>query len=234
MKNPEVKKAFILAAGLGTRLKPLTEKLPKALVPFKGKPMIENVISKLNRAGIYNILINTHHHADKMEEYFANRSGNENITLIHEAQILGTGGAIKNAEKHLSDTEAFLVYNTDVDCEVDIGDFFDFHSCNNAIASLCVKKRKSSRYKINKEKGALIGRTENGENAIYGIKSDTISKKAFCGIHIINTKIFKYLNKNENFDIIPEYMSILQKNEEIMTYDISGIYWKDLGKLQNL
>ena len=234
MKNPEVKKAFILAAGLGTRLKPLTEKLPKALVPFKGKPMIENVISKLNRAGIYNILINTHHHADKMEEYFANRSGNENITLIHEAQILGTGGAIKNAEKHLSDTEAFLVYNTDVDCEVDIGDFFDFHSCNNAIASLCVQERKSSRYLICNEKGALIGRTENGENAIYGIKSDTISKKAFCGIHIINTKIFKYLNKNENFDIIPEYMSILQKNEEIMTYDISGIYWKDLGKLQNL
>ena len=114
MKNPEVKKAFILAAGLGTRLKPLTENLPKALVPFKGKPMIENVISKLNRAGINDILINTHHRADKMEEYFANRSGNENITLIHEAQILGTGGAIKNAEKHLSDTEAFLVYNTDV------------------------------------------------------------------------------------------------------------------------
>ena len=227
MKNPEVKKAFILAAGLGTRLKPLTENLPKALVPFKGKPMIENVISKLNRAGINDILINTHHHADKMEEYFANRSGNENITLIHEAQILGTGGAIKNAEKHLSDTEAFLVYNTDVDCEVDIGDFFDFHSCNNAIASLCVQERKSSRYLICNEKGALIGRTENGENAIYGIKSDTISKKAFCGIHIINTKIFKYLNKNENFDIIPEYMSILQKNEEIITHDISRISWKE-------
>lgn len=235
MKNPEVKKALILAAGLGTRLKPLTDYLPKALVPFNGKPMIENVINKLTRAGINNILINTHHHADKMEEYFADRSGNEKITLLHETRILGTGGAIKNAEKHLSDTDAFLVYNTDVDCEVDIKDYIHFHFTKNAIATLCVQERKTSRYLICNEIGKLIGRTENGQIVIYGKKSEIIFTKAFCGIHIINRGIFSFLNqKKDNFDIIPEYMKILKKNEEIMIYDITGTYWKDLGTTQNL
>ena len=99
MENKFSKTAFILAAGFGTRLQPYTDSLPKALVPYKGKPMIENVITKLVEYGYNRILINTHHLYRKMEDYFSQRQGNENIILIHEEKILGTGGALKNAER---------------------------------------------------------------------------------------------------------------------------------------
>ena len=88
---------MILAAGYGKRLMPLTEYTPKALVEYKGKPIIYHVIRKLENSGLRKIIINTHHLANKMNEYFANNSFNSEITLIHETNLLGTGGAIKNA-----------------------------------------------------------------------------------------------------------------------------------------
>lgn len=235
MTGPKIRKAFILAAGLGTRLMPLTNDLPKALVPYKGKPMIENVIAKLVEAGINEIIVNVHHFADKMDDYFSQREGAGNITLIHEKQILGTGGAIKNAEEFLSDAEDFLVYNTDVDCDIEIDKFCDFHFERKGIASLCVQKRKTTRYLICDIAGKLVGRTENGENIFYLRSENEIKLRAFCGIHLINKRLFRYLDgKTGFFDVIPEYMSIISRGEDIFTHDISEIYWKDLGIPQNL
>lgn len=230
-------KAFILAAGLGTRLKPFTDTLPKALVPYKNKPMIENVIQKLSNAGYKDILINTHHFSDLMKEYFNKRKGDENITLIFENEILGTGGAIKNAEKYLSDSDYFVVYNTDVDCEADLNLISKFHSNNNALATLCVQSRKTSRKLIVDEKGKLLGRTENNQDVIYGEcpNQDESYYKAFCGIHIINSEIFNFFDTYTNpFDIIEFYMFLIKKGILLKTYDLTDIYWRDLGIPQNL
>jgi len=235
MNEYNIKKAFILAAGFGTRLKPLTEKLPKALVPYKGRPMIENVISKLISFGIDDIVINTHHHADKMEEYFSSRSGSGNITLLHETEILGTGGALKNAQKELMESENFLVYNTDVDCDLNLDDFCIFHFENKGIATLCVQERRTSRYLICDKAGKLIGRTENGKNVFYSEVTEEFRLTAFCGIHIMNKDIFSYFPEIElNFDIIPVYMSLVKDSKQIFTYDISGVQWRDLGTPENL
>lgn len=237
MGNKPVK-AFILAAGLGTRLKPLTDSIPKALVLYKNKPMIENVIQKLSRSGINDIIINTHHFSDVMEKYFRNRIGKENITLIHEKEILGTGGAIKNAEKYLENSENFIVYNTDVECDVSVNTVIDAHRQSGAMVTLCVQNRKTSRYLLTGMNGNLIGRTENKEEKIYSANHDKSEKydyKAFCGIHIINSNIFQYFGSfSYPFDIIPFYMYLVSLGKLLDTFDLSGVYWKDLGIPQNL
>lgn len=237
MINEKITAAFILAAGFGTRLKPFTDTLPKALVPYKGTPMIENVISVLKKYGVTYFYINTHHFADKMEKYFTYRTASEKITLIYEENILGTGGALKNAEKFLDKHENFYVYNTDVDCDADLNELGSFHLQTKSIASLCVQNRKTSRYLLCDEQNRLIGRTEDGIDKIYASENQniTFSKKAFCGIHVVSSKIFKYLKaESESFDIIPQYMKLLNINKEIRVFDISHNNWKDLGIPENL
>lgn len=231
-------KAFILAAGFGTRLKPFTDTLPKALVPYKKKPMIENVIHKLKNDGFKDIFINTHHFSGLIKEYFKNRKGEENITLIYENEILGTGGAVKNAKKYLKNSDNFIVYNTDVDCDASINLILKYHLESGAIATLGVQDRKTSRFLLTDINGRLIGRTENGEDIIYAEDSQSIMTykyKAFCGIHIISAEIFDYLYAfNYPFDIIPVYMHLIKLGKLLLTYDLSGISWKDLGIPENL
>ncbi|HWA05209.1 MAG TPA: sugar phosphate nucleotidyltransferase [Ignavibacteria bacterium] len=235
MNEHPVKHAFILAAGFGTRLKPLTDDLPKALVPYKGRPMIENVIDKLLSYGIEKIAVNTHHYSDKMKDYFADRCGKPEIEIICEKEILGTGGALKNAELYLSDAEDVLIYNTDVDCEIDLDEFYSFHFASKGIASLCVQTRNTSRYLLCNSNGKLVGRTENGLDVVYASGSSSYVRKAFCGIHIVNRRLFPFLReKTGNFDIIPEYMRLVSTDKDIFTFDITGVRWKDLGIPQNL
>lgn len=234
MENKNTK-AFILAAGFGTRLKPYTDNLPKALVTYKSKPMIENVISRLSIAGFKEILINTHHFSEMMEKYFQNRVGEEKITLIHEPEILGTGGAVKNAESFLKNSDYVIIYNTDVDSDVPIELVVKTHIDTKAMATLCVQDRKTSRYLLTDTDGKLIGRTEGSIDKIYTLTNDKYVHKAFCGIHIINTEIFEFIQPFQYpFDIIPFYMQLVKIGKLLNTYDITGIYWKDLGIPQNL
>ncbi len=233
----KINKAFILAAGFGTRLKPVTDNIPKALVNFKGKPMIENVIAKITSAGIDDIYINIHHHANKMKEYFTGRIGNAKFTLIEEKILLGTGGAVKNAENYLKDSDNFIVYNTDVDTDADLCKIIDFHLLQKPLATLCVQSRKTSRYLICNSTGEITGRVEEGKNIIFknNEQSDNIAYKAFCGIHIVNSQIFSLLPPaNRPYDIIPVYMSALNENFIILGFDITNNSWKDLGKPQKL
>lgn len=232
------KKAFILAAGFGTRLRPLTDNLPKALVPYKNKPMIENVISKLSSAGFKDIIINTHHFSDLMNDYFNNRKGEENITLINEKEILGTGGAVKNAESFLINSDYFILYNSDVDCEVSIESLVNHHLKSGALVTLCVQDRITSRCLLTDNEGHIIGRIENNKPVIY--KDDFNSecqfyKVAFCGIQLINSQIFDFIKPYKYpFDIIPIYMNLIKIGKFLNIYNISRTYWKDLGIPQNL
>lgn len=229
--------AIILAAGFGTRLKHLTNDIPKALVEFKGKPMIENVIGKLESYGIKNIFINTHHHHQKMDEYFKHRKSSSNIQLLYEKEILGTGGAIKNAEKFLSGTNDFLIYNTDVDSEINLYDFEDFHFMKNSIATLAVQNRMTSRYLLCDSAGVLLGRIEHEKDIIYKNHSEpieSIAHKAFCGIHILNNTVFNSMPPEGYFEIISVYINMLKKGLNIYTFDISEVFWKDLGIPENL
>jgi len=238
MTNNKITCAFILAAGFGTRLKPFTDELPKALVLYKGKPMIENVISRLKSFGINEFYINTHHFAGKMEEYFGKRGGEEKITLIHEKEILGTGGAIKNAAKFLPQNGNFIIYNTDVDSDAEMNELMTFHINKNSLVTLCVQNRDTKRYLLFNEEGRLVGKAENGSDKIYmeDIKAaKKIVKKSFCGIHAVNSRIFSYLESdNDSFDVISFYMKLVNRDEKIYLFDISQKFWKDLGTPNSL
>lgn len=231
----KIRSAMILAAGYGTRLQHLTNEIPKPLVLYKGKPMIENVISKLESFGISKIYINIHHHYSKMEEYFTSRKRSiSDIILLHEREILGTGGAIKNAE-FLSIEDNFLVYNTDVDCDIDLNEFEEYHFNNDSKATLAVQNRKTSRYLLAGNSKELIGRTENNNEVIYcKINELQPEKYAFCGIHIVNKSVFSYILPNVLSEIIPIYMNMVHDGLPLRLFDISGNFWKDLGIPENL
>lgn len=224
-----VRKAMILAAGFGTRLRPLTDTVPKPLIPYNGRPMIENAISKLSSIGISEFVVNIHHHADKMEEYFSLRQGSEKITLIKEDDILGTGGALINAKELLKGSGSFFLYNSDVDTDADLLELEKYHFDSGSIATLAVKNRETARYLILDQEMKIIGRNENGDDIFYD-KGKPEKKMGFCGIHLISDKIFDLIEASGRFDVIPEYMRLISLGFMINGYDIGPKYWQDLGK----
>lgn len=234
MKRKSLSKAMVLAAGLGTRLRPLTEHTPKALVNINGKLMIENVILKLLSCGIEEIIINTHYLSEQVNEYFNKKDFGIKIQLIHEKEILGTGGAIKNAKKYLDDAGNFLVHNADVSSDIDLADMYRFHINNNAFVTLAVKKRNTSRPLIIDGYNNLLGmKNKNGKFLFKNQPGDEFLT-SFCGIHIISSDIFNYFPKENVFDIITGYMNLIKIDKKIIAYDLGDKYWKDLGKIGDL
>ncbi|HEY3249727.1 MAG TPA: nucleotidyltransferase family protein, partial [Ignavibacteria bacterium] len=178
-----ITRAMILAAGYGTRLKPLTDTRPKALISYKGKPMIENVIIKIKKAGINEITINTHYLAEKIKEYLDNNKfGGLKVNLTYEKEILGTGGGIKNAAGYLKGSANFLVHNVDVESDIDLAELTEFHLKNSPLATLAVKKRDTTRPLLIDEDNNLIGRIREGKQQLLKEVSGPISQISFCGV----------------------------------------------------
>jgi len=235
-------KAMILAAGFGTRLKPLTDNIPKALVPFQNEPMINYQIHKLKDYGFDEIVVNAHHFSEKIIDYFNKNSFGIKINVIEEEKILGTGGGILNAKKYLEKEEFFLVINVDVFTDFDFSKLIIFHKSKAPLASLAVQKRKTKRYlEFDSNMKLLCRQNENSKKEnLY----------AFNGIHIISNKIFQNINKSpllvfksasvdvtnsnqiEYLDIFDLYFEMLNQKEEIFGFDVENSEFKDLGKIE--
>lgn len=225
---------MILAAGFGSRLRPLTDNIPKALIPHKGKPMIENVINRLISSGINYIVINTHYLAEQVYDFFEKNKFDAEIHLIHEKEILGTGGAIKNASALLEDVREFLVYNVDVDSEIDLNLMYENYYENEPYALLAVKDKKTSRHLLIDDNMRLIGRTIGNEDVLYSDCTTSVKRISFCGIHILSTSLFPLMPIGANFDIVLFYMEMLKNGKLIKTYDLKQTYWNDLGTIDSL
>lgn len=221
-----IKKAMILAAGFGTRLKPLTDNIPKALVPFRNGTMISYQINKLKSIGVKEIVINAHHFSGLMEKYLNETDFGVKIYLIIEKDILGTGGGIMNAVDYLRNEDAFLVVNVDVFTDLDFTDMLSEFKKNNPFAILAVQKRKTSRYLEFDDDFVISGR----------IKSEEMKENfyAFNGVHIISNKIFQYDYKSDYKDIIDIYLEMREENYRIEGYDAGKSYFIDLGKIENI
>jgi len=229
---PEYKKAMILAAGYGTRLKPLTDSVPKALVKVDGIPMIEHVLRRLIESGFNFVVINTHHYADKIEEYFSRRDYGIKIKLINEKEILGTGGAIKNAAGYLNDVNWFLVHNVDILSKINFNVLLDFHMKYSPLATLAVKNRFTKRPLLIDSEFTLIGRMSENKGYRYRKPVGRESHFGFCGIHIISSDIFRNLTEDKFFDIFTAYFRLV-RTEKIIVYDVKSSYWEDAGKLNS-
>lgn len=211
-------KAMIFAAGLGTRLKPLTDTIPKALVPVGGKPLLQHTIEKLRRAGFDEIIINIHHFGQQIIEFVQeNHSFDIRITFSDEReQLLDTGGGIKKASWFFDDNKPFLVHNVDILSNVDLQDLYRFHLKSNAEATLLCSARQTSRYLLfnqtNHLKGWINTKTSEVKTPLSAINPADYQQVAFSGIHILSPSILSYMETcKEKFSIIDFYLSICDK-----------------------
>lgn len=218
-------KAMILSAGFGTRLKPLTDTTPKALIPYQGKPLIVHQIIKLKAAGITEIVVNVHHLKEKIIEFFNTNNFGVRIQISNEDEILGTGGGIINAEKFLKNESFFLVLNADIISDVNIRLFTRTYALSD-LAILAAQKRKTSRYLEFDERMYLKGRAneKSPEKLLY----------AFNGMHLISKKIFQLGYKAEFKDIIDIYTEQIAHGAKVKGYDVGSASFKDIGKKENL
>ncbi len=231
--------AFIFAAGLGTRLKPLTDTMPKALVPVGGKPLLAHVIEKLKAAGCKKIVINIHHFGDMIIDYVKsqNNFGIEILFSDERQMLLETGGAIKHAIDLLGD-EPFLIHNVDILSNVDLKALIAAHSEADSAATLLVSKRNSTRALLFSPEGNLTAWTNKTTGEVKTPYSDidisNLNEFAFSGIHIFSPRLFKYFGAYpEKFSIIDFYLNTC-KDENIKAYTQEGLQLLDVGKLDSL
>ncbi|MEY4260028.1 MAG: hypothetical protein RL656_1001, partial [Bacteroidota bacterium] len=203
-------KAMIFAAGLGTRLRPLTNNIPKALVPLNGIPLLELAIRRLKYYGFNEIIINVHHFADKIMAFLEEKNNFDiEIHISNEEKILlDTGGGLKNAAWFLKD-EPFLVVNADIVTNLNLADMVKFHQEHSFMATLAVQTRESSRQMMFNDQNLLSGwrNHQTGEEIISrAIENPTFY--SFSGIHVINPEIFELMPEEEIFPIMPFYLSV--------------------------
>jgi NDP-sugar pyrophosphorylase family protein len=231
-------KAMIFAAGLGSRLKPLTDTIPKALAPLNGKPVLEHLILKLKGAGFIDIVINIHHFGEQIVEFLkAKENFGVNIYISDESRYLyDTGGGLKYAAKFLEGTEPFLVHNVDVVSDVNLVTLYKSHKAG-ALATLLTSNRETSRYLLFDKKNNLCGwhNRSTGEVKSHYRNFDPLmyTEHAFGGIHVISPSVFQEMEEwTGKFSIIDFYLSVCGKNK-INACLAQGITLIDIGSPQS-
>ncbi len=221
-------KAMILSAGFGTRLQPLTNDTPKALIIYKGAPMIYHQIERLKNANITEITVNAHHLHEKISDYFIKNDFGVKINVIVEKDILGTGGGILNAEKYFDKEDSFLVINADIDTDLNLKDLIKHHSLTDSFATLAVQKRKSKKY-LEFDKNMLLKGRENNNSSADDLY-------AFNGIHVISKRIFLKGYDLKFCNILDLYFQVISSGDKefVTGYDSGSSVFKDIGKIENL
>jgi NDP-sugar pyrophosphorylase family protein len=234
-------KAMILAAGLGTRLRPLTNDRPKALVEIAGRTLLAITLERLPTFGIHEVIINVHHFADKVVDYLrVHRDSGMRIVISREDVLLDTGGGLKKAawfflENPETSNEPFLLHNVDVLSTIDLRRMAELHTQRNALATLAVQNRKTSRYLLFDSAMNLCGRRsgENGTPELVRTASD-VTALAFSGIHMVSPRLLSMLSEDGAFSIITSYLRLAAQGEMIQAFRADDYYWRDLGKPENV
>jgi len=230
-------KAMILAAGLGTRLRPLTDDRPKALVEIAGRTLLEITLTRLRTFGVRDVIINAHHFADMIVEYLkTNRDFGMRIEISREEVLLDTGGGLKKAAWFFlenSSDEPFILHNVDVLSAIDLERMVRIHAENQALATLAVQERDTSRYLLFDEQFQLCGR-RSSEKTEMARPAATTQARGFCGIHVISPRIFSLMTENDVFSIILCYLRLAAQERKILGFRADEYYWRDLGKPDNV
>jgi NDP-sugar pyrophosphorylase family protein len=227
-------RAMILAAGLGTRLRPLTDNRPKALVEIAGRTLLAITLSRLRKFGIRDVIINVHHYADMIADYLErNKNFGMHIELSREEVLLDTGGGLKKASYFFlgdspSSQEPFLMHNVDVISTIDLRQMVEFHIENKALATLAVQERKTSRYLLFDDQLQLCGRWVRNEHET-GFDPSSRRALAFAGIHIVSPRLFAMMSESGIFSIITSYLRLAEQGERILAFRADEYYWRDLG-----
>ena len=232
-------KALIFAAGLGTRLKPLTDTMPKALVPIDGKPLLEHVILKLKAAGFSQLIINVHHFPDQIIDFLKSKNNFDlRIEISDERdKLLDTGGGVKKAKWFFDDGKPFLVHNVDILSNIDLQSLYQQHLETSPLATLVVSERDTFRYFLFDKEARLKGwiNEKTGEVRQEKLANTELFKKlAFSGIQVLSPEVFKLM------DHFPDYFSIVDfylqnaAQQQIKAYVPQALKMIDVGKLNVL
>jgi mannose-1-phosphate guanylyltransferase len=234
-------KAMVLAAGLGTRLRPLTDTRPKALVEINGRSLLEITLTRLKQFGVRDVIINVHHFADSVVEYLkAHENFGMHIEVSREEVLLDTGGGLKKAAWFFLQNPAeiddpFLLHNVDVISTIDFREMLESHKSRKALATLAVQNRETSRYLLFNEESQLCGRRvgKDGKPEIARAAAN-LQALAFSGMHVISPRLLSMMQEDGIFSIIDTYLDLAGRCEEILAFNADRYYWRDLGKPNDL
>jgi mannose-1-phosphate guanylyltransferase len=233
-------RAMILAAGLGTRLRPLTDDRPKALVEVDGHALLEITLRRLREFGIREVIVNVHHFADMVVDYLKkNDNFGMRIEISREDVLLDTGGGLKKAgwfflEEGPAD-EPFLLHNVDVLSTIDFRRMAEVHKQNRALATLAVQDRETSRYLLFDEQQQLCGRRAgSGQEPEIVRPSRETKALAFSGVHVISPRLLSRMAEDGIFSIINSYLRLAGEGEKILAFRVDEFYWRDLGRPENV
>jgi NDP-sugar pyrophosphorylase family protein len=232
---------MVLAAGLGTRLRPLTDERPKALVEIAGRTLLEITLTRLREFGVREAILNVHHLADRVVDYLqANRNFGMRIEVSREDVLLETGGGLKKAawfflEDAGAREERFIVHNVDVISTIDLARMVKSHAESQALATLAVQKRETSRYLVFDEQFQLCGRrTARGQQPEMVRQALHPAALAFSGIHVVSTRLLRMMKEEGVFSIIDTYLRLAGEGEKIQAFPADDYYWRDLGTPESL
>ncbi|HET6178105.1 MAG TPA: sugar phosphate nucleotidyltransferase [Candidatus Sulfotelmatobacter sp.] len=227
-----------MAAGLGTRLRPLTDDRPKALVEVAGRTLLEITLSRLQGFGIREVILNVHHFGDMVVDYLR-KNGNfgMRIEISREEILLDTGGGLKKAGWFFLEQreEPFVLHNVDVISTFDLERMVRFHRENQALATLAVQERETSRYLLFDERNQLCGRRAGREGAVEMVRTArNMQALAFSGVHVISPRLLGMMTEEGVFSIITSYLRLARQGESIVGFRADEYYWRDLGKPENV
>jgi len=234
-------KAMVLAAGLGTRLRPLTDHRPKALVELGGRTLLEITLTRLRDFGIREVMVNVHHFADMVVGYLkAHDNFGMRVEVSREDALLDTGGGLKKAgwfflEDGGSGDEPFVLHNVDVLSNIDLSRMVELHKQKSALATLAVQDRKTSRYLLFDSELKLCGRRAGLDGNPEMVRAvDSFQAFAFSGVHVISRRLLSMLTEDGAFSIVASYLRLAAQGERIRAFRADEYYWRDLGKPENL
>ena len=228
-------KAMILAAGLGTRLRPLTNDRPKALVEVAGRTLLEIAIARLREFGVSEVIVNVHHFAGMVTDYLRGKNNfGMRIEISEEGTLLDTGGGLKKAAWFFREegpaAAPFILHNVDVISTIDLGRMLDFHNENQTLATLAVQQRQTSRYLLFDDQMRLCGRRLVKEQRTELVRpSPQLQELAFSGIHVISPRLLGLMSEGGTFSIVQSYLRLAGEGERIVAYRADGDTWRDLG-----
>jgi mannose-1-phosphate guanylyltransferase len=234
-------KAMVLAAGLGTRLRPLTDDRPKALVEVNGRTLLEITLLRLRGFGIHEVIVNAHHFADQIAAFLkAHDNLGMRMELSREEVLLDTGGGLKKAswfflEKPEDLDEPFLLHNVDVISTIDFTRMLQAHRESQALATLAVHKRESGRQLLFNDEMQLCGRRAGKDKEPEIVRPAAhLEPLAFTGIHMLSPRLLGVMKEDGIFSIIDCYLRLAAAGVKIAAFRADEYYWRDLGRIQDL
>ena len=230
-------KAMIFAAGRGTRLRPLTDARPKALVEVDGRTLLEHVVVRLVEAGVTEAIINLHHLGGQIPPFLEKHDffGLRNVAYSNEPVLLGTGGGLKQAARFFGDGEPFLVHNVDVLSDIDLGALVLAQRDSDALATLAVMARPTARPLYFDSALRLIGRRSPGRgDEFVRPASGEVTALGFCGIQAVSPALFERISEVGEFGITEVHLRLAKANETILAHRVDGARWRDCGRPEDL